>query len=125
MCDSPDGLIPLERVAVYLRKLESGAKFKPLWDSVCELVCTSSRPGQRCPHPESTALSHQILAEPLQHVVANITKLRYSYGLRSLCSAMLCFLPLYSKVQACKMFATYLGCVEQRLSQEARWGSLV
>ena len=37
-CDSPEGLLPLERVAVYLRKLENGPKLKPLWDSVCELL---------------------------------------------------------------------------------------
>ena len=38
MCDSADGMVPLERVAVYLRRLENGPKMKPMWDSVRELL---------------------------------------------------------------------------------------
>ena len=38
MYDSPSGLTAMERVAIYLRKLENGPKPKPIWDSVKELL---------------------------------------------------------------------------------------
>jgi hypothetical protein len=106
VCDSPDGMIPLERVTVYLRKLENGPKVKPMWDSVQELFWhknLSSLPvggSEMTTKAESTPLSSSTCSSnPLQCLIPDVTRL--------------------SKVQARKLFAAYLDHVQKRLIQEA------
>ncbi|CAI8020070.1 Tubulin polyglutamylase TTLL5, partial [Geodia barretti] len=105
-CDPPEGLLPLERVAVYLRKLENGPKLKPLWDSVCELLWRRDSPATTVSglgtRTEAGALLQTDISsptpEPVQSLLTNIRKL--------------------SKVQARRLFAVYLERVRARLSKE-------